>query len=79
MAVHMNIQAADLAELLADRFTTRDEDPLASPTPPAALQCPVPCYHPGWVIAQVQELCNEPIGTHELEAALEGSKRRSAP
>ncbi|KAL1425428.1 hypothetical protein MTO96_003511 [Rhipicephalus appendiculatus] len=79
LAVHLSIQVADLAEQLADQFAARDIAQLPAAPPPAALQCPASCHHPGWIAAQVQELCSEPMGMHELEAALEGSKRRSAP
>ncbi|KAL1473797.1 hypothetical protein MTO96_038461, partial [Rhipicephalus appendiculatus] len=66
LAVHLTIQAADLAEQLADQFATRDVAQLPAAPPPAALPCPASCHHPGWVAAQKQELCSEPIRMHEL-------------
>ncbi|KAL1475923.1 hypothetical protein MTO96_036929 [Rhipicephalus appendiculatus] len=68
LAVHLTIQAADLAEQLADQFATRDVAQLPAAPPPAALPCPASCHHPGWVAAQKQELCSEPIRMHELSA-----------
>ncbi|KAL1455813.1 hypothetical protein MTO96_043602, partial [Rhipicephalus appendiculatus] len=74
LAVHLSIQAADLAEQLADQFASSDVAQLPAAPPPAALPCPASCYHPGWVAAQVQELCSEPVWMHELVAALEGDQ-----
>ncbi|XP_049270066.1 uncharacterized protein LOC125757867 [Rhipicephalus sanguineus] len=79
VAVLLAIPASELAERLADQFASREVAQLATTPPPAALPCPASCHHPGWVVAQVQELCNEPIRMHELVAALDGCKRRSAP
>nr|XP_037288951.1 uncharacterized protein LOC119181810 [Rhipicephalus microplus] len=78
LAVHVSIQAADLAEQLGDQFSARDIAQLPAAPPLAALKYPANCHHPGWTAAQVQELCCEPIRKHELEAALAGPKRRSA-
>ncbi|XP_075735269.1 uncharacterized protein LOC119170629 [Rhipicephalus microplus] len=74
LAVHLSITAANLAERLADQFAARDIAPL-----PAALPCPTSCHHPRWVSVQVRQLCEKPIGIHELVAALERTKRPSAP
>ncbi|XP_037515483.1 uncharacterized protein LOC119391904 [Rhipicephalus sanguineus] len=76
---HLSIGAAELAEQLADQFAARDVAQLPAAPPPAALPCPSSCHHPGWVSVQVRELCVQPIGMHELVAALDGAKRRSAP
>ncbi|XP_075732809.1 uncharacterized protein LOC142775335 [Rhipicephalus microplus] len=78
LAVHLSIQAVDMAEQLADQFSAKDIAQLPAAPPLAALQYPDTCHHPGWTAAEVQELCCEPIRKHELEAALAGSKRRSA-
>ncbi|KAL1473103.1 hypothetical protein MTO96_022550 [Rhipicephalus appendiculatus] len=53
LAVHLTIQAADLAEQLADQFAARDIAQLPAAPPPAALQCPASCHHPGWIAVQV--------------------------
>ncbi|KAH7962693.1 hypothetical protein HPB52_017513 [Rhipicephalus sanguineus] len=66
VAVLLAIPASELAERLADQFASREVAQLATTPPPAALPCPASCHHPGWVVAQVQELCNEPIRMHEL-------------
>ncbi|XP_049267217.1 RNA-directed DNA polymerase from mobile element jockey [Rhipicephalus sanguineus] len=79
LAIHLCIGAAALTEQLADQFAARDVAQLPAAPPPAALPCPASCHHPGWASMQVRELCGEPITMHELVAALEGSKRRSAP
>ncbi|KAH7973263.1 hypothetical protein HPB52_023328 [Rhipicephalus sanguineus] len=42
LAVHLSIEAADLAGQLADQFATRDIAQL-----PPALPCPASCHHPG--------------------------------
>ncbi|KAL1414254.1 hypothetical protein MTO96_007618 [Rhipicephalus appendiculatus] len=52
LAVHLTIQAADLAEQLADQFAARDIAQLPAAPPPAALQCPASCHNPGWIAAQ---------------------------
>ncbi|KAL1452378.1 hypothetical protein MTO96_027911 [Rhipicephalus appendiculatus] len=53
LAVHLTIQAADLAEQLADQFAARDITQLPAAPPPAALQCPASCHHPGWIAVQM--------------------------
>ncbi|KAL1442436.1 hypothetical protein MTO96_046419, partial [Rhipicephalus appendiculatus] len=52
LAIHLTIQAADLAEQLADQFAARDIAQLPAAPPPAALQCPASCHHPGWIAVQ---------------------------
>ncbi|KAL1477993.1 hypothetical protein MTO96_002575 [Rhipicephalus appendiculatus] len=53
LAIHLTIQAADLAEQLADQFAARDIAQLPAAPPPAALQCPASCHHPGWIAVQI--------------------------
>ncbi|KAL1466100.1 hypothetical protein MTO96_026872 [Rhipicephalus appendiculatus] len=52
LAVHLTIQAADLAEQLADQFAARDTAQLPAVPPPAALQCPASCHQPEWIAVQ---------------------------
>lgn len=63
----------------ADWFAARIPALLATPPPAAALPYPESCHHPGWVAAQILELCSESIRIDELEAALSRTKRRSTP
>ncbi|KAH7954725.1 hypothetical protein HPB49_021314 [Dermacentor silvarum] len=53
---------------------------LQAPSPEAAaLSIPSSCHHANWVAAQIQALCSEPIRVYELKAALDQTRRRSAP
>ncbi|KAL1431473.1 hypothetical protein MTO96_002244 [Rhipicephalus appendiculatus] len=67
LAVHLTIQAADLAEQLADQFAARDIAQLPAVPPPAALQCPASCHHPGWIAVQPgylgSDLADQPPGS----------------
>ncbi|KAL1444656.1 hypothetical protein MTO96_029671 [Rhipicephalus appendiculatus] len=55
LAVHLTIQAADLAEQLADQFAVKDIAQLPAAPPPAALQCLASCHHPGWIAVRLRE------------------------
>ncbi|KAL1415984.1 hypothetical protein MTO96_028413 [Rhipicephalus appendiculatus] len=58
LAVHLSIQAADLAEQLVDQFAAGDVAQLPAAPPPAALPCPASCHHPKWVAAQESRYCS---------------------
>ncbi|KAL1470170.1 hypothetical protein MTO96_024565, partial [Rhipicephalus appendiculatus] len=79
VAVHMGISAGALAELLTDQFANRPPVMQAPPLPAAVQSVPSSCRHADWVSGQIQALCNEPVHMHELRAALERTRRRSAP
>ncbi|KAH7955385.1 hypothetical protein HPB52_000807 [Rhipicephalus sanguineus] len=51
--------AVDLAGQLADQFAARDIAQLPAAPPPAALQCPGSCHHPGWIAVQIEKLAKK--------------------
>ncbi|KAH7943546.1 hypothetical protein HPB52_009202 [Rhipicephalus sanguineus] len=79
VAVLLCVSITVLVERLANRFADRPPVPPALYLPATTTRPSPTWHHPAWMAEQIRRLCSEPIQFHELEAALEHTRRRGAP